>query len=83
MTAVSPLKIALLTELDRAPDNYLVPHDALRNAVRWAVVPQPSYTDIDDAIADLDRDGLITCVRSALYGARWAITDAGRAMLRS
>lgn len=79
---MNPLKIALLTELHRAPVNYLVPHDALRDAVRWAVVPQPTYSEIDDAIADLDRDGLITCTHSELYGARWAITDAGRVALR-
>lgn len=83
MTTVSPLKIALLTELDRAPHQMpLVPHDALRNSVRWAVAPQPTYSEIDDAIADLDRDGMITCTRSNLYGDRWAITDAGRVALR-
>lgn len=83
MTTISPLKIALLTELAHAPRELpLVPHDALRSSVRWAVAPQPTYAEIDDAIADLDHDGMITCTRSELYGVRWAITDAGRVALR-
>lgn len=83
MTTISPIKIALLTELHHAPRELpLIGHDALRASVRWAVAPQPTYSEIDDAIADLDRDGMITCTRSDLYGDRWAITDAGRVALR-
>lgn len=82
MIIVSPLKIAILTELNCASHQRpLIAHRSLCNAVHWLATPQPTYSEIDDAIADLDRDGLIICISSDLQGDRWGITDAGSVAL--
>lgn len=78
------LKVAILGELLRSAETGAAyPGDALRNAVRWAVVPQPSYAEIDAALASLEERGHITAVQNELYGRRYFITDSGRALLAS
>lgn len=79
---MKPVKIAILRELARAHEvGEAYPKAALRNAVRWAVVPQPSYADIDTALASLEEDGHITAVQNELCGCRYFVTDKGRAAL--
>lgn len=80
---MKPINIAILRELANQPAGYLAPEGALRNAIRWAVIPQASYTEIDQAVRELEEARAITRVDSAIYGARYAITDAGRATLQS
>ncbi len=77
------LHLAILKSVSAMPDGYLAPHDALRNDMRWAVIPQPSFGEIDAALDKLEEQRLLTCVTHALYGKRWGITDAGKAALRS
>lgn len=80
---MDPLKIALLMELDKMPSIYVTPLVSLENAVRWAVVPQPTYTEIRQAIDELEAAGLISSVTNSLFGRRLSITDAGRAALKA
>lgn len=78
------LKIAILKELAAAADTGTAyPAAALRNAVRWAIVPQPTYAEIDAALEDLQERGHTTAVQNELYGLRYFITDAGKAALRA
>lgn len=72
---------ALLTELSTIPPGYLYPAAALRSAVRWAVVPQPTYAEIDTAITHLEQLRHITTIHNPLCGTRHSITDSGRAAL--
>jgi len=80
---MKPVNIAILRELASQPAGYLAPELALRNSIRWAVIPQASYDEIDQAVLELEESRAITRVDSAIYGARYAITDAGRAILQS
>lgn len=81
---MNPLKIAILKELHRAAESGTpYPAAALRNAVRWAVVPQPTYADIDAALDAMQERGTVTAVQNELYGLRYFITDTGRAALAS
>ena len=75
------LKLAILKELSTMPGGYLTPKDALRNSVRWAVAPQPSYVDIDAALSSLEEAGQIIAQHNNLVGLRYAISDKGRAAL--
>lgn len=78
-----PLKIAILRELANAQEAGATayPKDALRNSVRWALVPQPAYAEIDTALSSLEERGHITAVANEVYGTRYFLTDSGRAML--
>lgn len=79
---MNALKIAILRELRRADETGAAyPAAALRNAVRWAVVPQPTYAEIDAALDDLQERKHVTAVQNELCGLRFFVTDAGRAAL--
>lgn len=81
---MKPLKIAILKEVRRADETGAAyPAEALRNAVRWAIVPQPTYAEIDTALEDLQERKMLVAVQNELYGLRYFLTDAGRAALAS
>lgn len=80
---MNPLYIALLQEVAKTPEGFLTPAVTLRNAVRFVVLPQPSYAEIDTAIDRLEELKYITLVTNELKGKRYSITDAGRAALAS
>lgn len=75
------LRTSLLEELAHTPAGYLQTAAALALSVRRSVIPQPSAGEIADALLRLENDGLLTRVDNPLHGPRYAITDAGKAML--
>lgn len=75
------LTIAILRELASMPEGYLTPAAALRNSVRWAVAPQPTYAQIDAALHTLEEYGQIIAQHNNLVGLRYSISDKGRAAL--
>ena len=77
------LHLTILDQLAHTPAPYLQSRDGLYHSVQWAVVPQPTYTEVDAALAEMEKDGYITAVRNPLLGLRYAITDAGRAALKA
>lgn len=77
------LRTALLEELAHTPAGYLQTAPALALSVRRSVIPQPSLDEITAALTRLENDGLLTRVDNPLHGPRYAITDAGRAALKS
>ena len=77
------LRTALLEELAHTPAGYLQTAAALAISVRRSVIPQPTSGEIVGALIRLENDGLLTRVDNPLHGPRFAITDAGRAALKS
>ena len=77
------LHLTLLEQLAHTPAPYLQGRDALFHNAQWAVVPQPTYTELDAALEELEKEGYVTSVRNPLLGLRYSITDAGRAALKS
>lgn len=76
-----PITLAILRELSNLPSGYLAQRDALRNNVRWATCPQPTYAEIDAALSSLEEAGQIIAQHNNLVGLRYAISDKGRLAL--
>ena len=76
------LHLTILRELASVAP-LLKSRETLHADVTWAVVPQPTWSELDAALSDLEKDGYITAVRNPLIGLRYAITDSGRAALQS
>lgn len=75
------LDIVILREVSKMPAGYAYPRAALRDSVRWAHVPQPTYADIDARLDELERSGYLTAVDNELHGRRYFLTDRARAAL--
>lgn len=79
--SLNQIDLAILRELANAPAGMLTPHEALRSRVRWAVIPQPVWNEIDARIDTLNQTGHIIGIPNILLGTRWKISDTGRAEL--
>lgn len=74
---------AVLTELAHTPRGYMQTQATLCSSVSLAVCPEPTDSELDDALARLEADCLAVCVVDALGCKRWQITAAGRAALQA
>ena len=77
------LRLALLNELAHTPAGYLQPAAALTGSMRFYLCPPPEEQELTAALTRLENDGLLTRVDNPLHGPRYAITDTGRAALKS
>lgn len=76
------IRIAICTALVKS-GRYLLSQDAIVQAVKPMVSPEPSYQEVEEAIASLDREGFVVVGRASLTGqASWKLTAAGQAAVR-
>lgn len=75
------IRRAVLTELSHTPRGYMQTQKSLVGSVRLSVCPEPTESELDDALARLEADCLIVCAVDALGVKRWQILAAGRAAL--
>lgn len=75
------IRIAILEELVNTPTRYMQPQKALVASLRLSIVPPPTESELDEALARLEADAMIHCEVTPLGVKRWCITGIGRAAL--
>ena len=75
------IRTAILEELANTPRGYMQPQKALIASIRLSIVPPPTDTEQDQALARLEADAMIHCDITPLGVKRWCITGIGRAAL--
>lgn len=75
------IRAAILEELANTPRGYMQPQKALISSIRLSIVPPPTETEMDDALARLEADAMIHCEVTQLGVKRWCVTAIGRAAL--
>lgn len=84
MTSNPKIRVAILRDLAHVPENYLQPDDVLVIAAKRATNPFASLEEVENALTDLERAGLIICDRNELSGERkWCISPEGRAAYKT